>query len=92
MQSNASSFLILECNVKQCMRVIFGTDVHASSIHPVCVGICPKKVSHHVTSFTYNCSRKSHLVVHVLGPFVIPSHEMANYSAKKEYQQRTTWK
>ena len=52
----------------------------------------PKKVSHHVTSFTYNCSGKSYLVIHVQGPLVILSHEMANYSAKKQYQQRTTWK
>ena len=51
-----------------------------------------KKVSHHVISFTYNCSRKLYLVIHVQGPLVILSHEMANYSAKKQYQQRTTWK
>ena len=88
----------LHCNivhVKQCVCACayhFATDVYASSIHPVCAGICSKKFLAHVTTFTYKCSRKSHVVMLVQGLSCDPQPWNGQLECQERISTKTTWK
>ena len=51
-----------------------------------------KKFSADVTSFTYNCSRKSHRVMPVLGPSCDPQPWNGQLQCQERISTKTTWK